>query len=331
MHIDRSKTRFSCGGKAIEAAPRCPGVYRFFSDDDALLYVGKSIDIGTRLGSHFADAKDPGRQQRMMAAVRRVDCQLTSGEVGALLIENAAIKAETPLYNRRQRRSRKLWTQRLQEDIEGFLQVVPSDFCPAGERIESVFGLFRSRKHIDESLRSLARDQGLCLRMLGAERGRGPCFQYQIGRCSGACAGQETAADHNARLLAALEQQRIAAWPFPGPVLLCEQRSRASPYDGKDGPLQPKQQFHLLHHWSYLGTYERRDRARQAAKKDRDLIFDRDTYRIAIRALRLSDGALLDGISGEQLANPFAASNPSAASAGSASQAEEQEAEALTP
>lgn len=308
MHIDRSKTRFSCSGEAIEGAPRCPGVYRFFSDDNALLYVGKSIDIGTRLSSHFADAKDPGRQQRMMAAVRRVDCQLTSGEVGALLIENAAIKAETPLYNRRQRRSRKLWTQRLQEDVEGFLQVVPSDFCPAGERIESVFGLFRSRKHIDESLRGLARDQGLCLRMLGAERGRGPCFQYQIGRCGGACAGQETAADHNARLLIALEQQRIAAWPFAGPVLLCEQRCSASPYDGKSGPLQPKQQFHLLHHWSYLGSFERRDRARQAAKRDTDLVFDRDTYRIAIRSLRLSGAALLDGISGERIANPFAAS-----------------------
>lgn len=308
MLIDRHKTRFSCNGEALDAAPRCPGVYRFYSEDDALLYIGKSIDIATRLKSHFADAREPGRQQRMMTAVDRVDCQLTAGEVGALLIENAAIKAEAPLYNRRQRRSRKLWTQRLQEDLEGFLQVLPSDFCPAGERIESVFGLFRSRRHIDDSLRSLAREHGLCLRMLGAERGRGPCFQHQIGRCGGACAGKESPQDHNARLLAALEQQRIAAWPFAGPVLLEEERVAVGKSSEQAQALQPRRQFHLLHHWSYLGTYERRDRARQAAKRDCDLIFDRDTYRIAIRSLRLGAGQLLDGLSGEPVNNPFASS-----------------------
>ncbi|MDP5071259.1 MAG: GIY-YIG nuclease family protein, partial [Congregibacter sp.] len=307
MLIDRQKTRYSCNGQPLEAAPRCPGVYRFYSQDDALLYIGKSIDIGTRLNSHFADAREPGRQQRMMTAVDRIDCQLTAGEVGALLIENAAIKAEAPLYNRRQRRSRKLWTQRLQEDVEGFLQVVPSDFCPAGERIESVFGLFRSRRHIDDSLRVLAREHALCLRMLGAERGTGPCFQHQIGRCGGACAGKESPGAHNQRLLAALEQQRIAAWPFAGPVLLAEERDRASKYHGQGKALQPNRQFHLLYHWSYLGTFDRRDRARQAAKRDSDLIFDRDTYRIAIRSLRLNASHLLDGLTGDRIENPFAA------------------------
>ncbi|EAQ96650.1 GIY-YIG nuclease family protein [Congregibacter litoralis] len=337
MLIDRQRTRFSCNGEALNAAPRCPGVYRFYSEEDTLLYIGKSIDIGTRLNSHFADAREPGRQQRMMSAVHRIDCQLTAGEVGALLIENAAIKAETPLYNRRQRRSRKLWTQRLQEDVEGFLQVIPSDFCPAGERIESVFGLFRSRKHIDNSLRSLARDNGLCLRMLGAERGRGPCFGHQVGRCHGACAGKESADAHNSRLLQALDKQRIAAWPFAGPVLLQEERDKDSRYTGESSPLQPKRQFHLINHWSYLGTFERRDRARQAAKRDSDLIFDRDTYRIAVRSLRQDAGALLDGVSGGLIDNPFAlnrqgAGAPSLAGDIKAEKSEKSEnSEALSP
>lgn len=300
MQIDRQQTRFSCRGEILTAAPRCPGVYRFYSDDDVLLYIGKSIDIGTRLNSHFADAKEPGRQQRMMTAVHRVDCQLTAGETGALLIENAAIKAENPLYNRRQRRSRKLWTQRLQEDIEGFLQVVPSDFSPRGERIESVFGLFRSQRHIDSALRAMAREHALCLRMLGAQRGRGPCFAHQIGRCKGACAGKEGPESHNERLLSALEQQRIAAWPFPGPVLIAEEPPKLQT------TLQPRRQFHLLNHWAYLGSFERRDRARQAAVRSADLTFDRDTYRIAIRALRSSDCRLLDGSSGKEIDNPFA-------------------------
>ncbi|GAB5413638.1 MAG: excinuclease Cho [Congregibacter sp.] len=300
MQLDRSNTRFTCNGEELDAAPRCPGVYRFFSEDSVLLYIGKSIDIGTRLNSHFNEAREAGRHQRMMSAVVHVDCELTAGDAGAQLIENAAIKHENPLYNRRQRRQRKLWTQRLMEDVEGFLKVVPSDFCPAGERIEDVFGLFRSRHHIDASLRSIAREHGLCLRMLGAERGKGPCFQHQIGRCAGACCGKQGPAEHNVSLLKALEKQRIAAWPFPGPILLEE------PRDEVMHPLQPKAQFHVLNHWSYIGSFERRDRARQAARKSHDLIFDRDTYRIALRLLRQDNCRLLASSTAEALANPFA-------------------------
>ncbi len=300
MTPDKGDLIYRCGGATLDAAPRCPGVYRFFSEDDVLLYVGKSVDIATRLNSHLAGAREPGRQQQMMSNLYRVECELTAGDVGAQLLENAAIKNENPLYNRRQRRHRKLWTQRLAEDVEGFLQVQPSDFCPGGERHEAVYGLFRSQRHLRDSLRSLARDQGLCLRMLGQEKGRGPCFAQQIGRCRGACAGEETADAHNERLIAALERQRIAAWPFEGAVLLEELR------DSEAHALQPRRQYHVLHHWSYLGTFARRDQARRAAGT-RDLAFDRDAYRIAYRALRGTNCQLQDALSGETLTSPFGA------------------------
>ena len=299
LEPSRDQAQVLCAGEAQEKAPRCPGVYRFFSDENVLLYVGKSIDIRTRLNSHFADAKQPGRHQKLMRAVRRVECELTAGETGALLVENAAIKAETPLYNRRQRRSRKLWTQRLEEDAKGFLQVVSSDFCPAGRRLESVFGLFRSKHHLEDSLRSVAREEGLCLRVLGFDRGRGPCFQHQLGRCAGACAGAETPAAHNQRLLECLETQRIAAWPFPGPVILEEVRQE------RLHEQQPKRQFHVLDNWSYLGTFKRRDHALRKAQADNALNFDRDSYRIAFRAFRDDTCTILDGASGDLLDNPF--------------------------
>jgi hypothetical protein len=294
----------TCADDELPQAPHCPGVYRFFNVDNALLYVGKSIDIATRVRTHFGDAREPGRQQQMMRAVRRIDCQLTAGETGALLLENAAIKEELPLYNRRQRRNRALWTIRLAEDISGFLRMVPSDFCPGGERFESVFGLFRSRQHIDTALRAIAREQGLCLRVLGAERGQGPCFQYQIGRCAGACAGREDARSHNARLLAALERQRIAAWPFPGPVLLHEEATGAR-IAGR-----PRRHYHLLHHWSYQGSFENRRSAGAAARRQPPLVFDRDAYRIVLSALRHNRCELLDARDGVALDNPLQCSSP---------------------
>ena len=299
MNPSLNQAMIRCAGESLDAAPHAPGVYRFFNADGALLYIGKSIDIATRIRSHFGDAREPGRQQSMMSAVRAIDCELTAGETGALFIENAAIKAEKPLYNRRQRRHRKLWTLRLIENVEGFLNLAPSDFCPGGERVEAVFGLFTSPRHIDSALRTIVRDEGLCPRVLGMERGSGACFAHQLGRCRGACAGKEDAASHNARLLARLERQRIAAWPFEGPILLHEERA-------KDGlKAQPRRQFHLLNHWSYQGSYTTLAKAQAAARRAAPLTFDRDAYRIALAALRRDRGSVCDVASGAPLANPF--------------------------
>ena len=100
--------KLSRSGIEIEALPRCSGVYRFYDNSGALLYIGKSVDIHSRVAQHFNEGKKPGRHQRLMSQVHRIDCELTAGEIGALLTENAAIKAEVPLFNRRQRRLRKL-------------------------------------------------------------------------------------------------------------------------------------------------------------------------------------------------------------------------------
>ena len=236
-------------GETLDELPTYSGVYRFFSSENTLLYVGKSIDIRARVQSHFQEGRKPGRHQRIMSQVSRIETQSTAGEIGALLVENAAIKAETPLYNRRQRQVRKLWTIYLNRSRDNFLQPVSADFSPWGERALDSYGLFHNRRHVDNTIRRHARDHGLCLHMLGLDSGKGPCFQYQLKRCDGACAGDETPEEHNARLLSVLDRDRIAAWPFAGPLFLVERNIR--PQDQ-----QPAEQYHLVNHWSWLGCFD---------------------------------------------------------------------------
>ena len=272
-------------GRPLESLPRCPGVYRFFDHTDQLLYVGKSIDIGTRVLSHFTAARRPGRQQRMMYAVTRIDSEPCTGEVGALLRENAAIKREIPLYNRRQRRRRTLWTLALVEDGDDFVQAQPQQLIDRGALASDSYGLYHSASHAEDTLRHLAREHGLCLRALGLERGRGPCFARQLGRCHGACAGAESSAAHNARLRDTLLDQRILAWPFPSAVLL-----RESARPARRG--QPRQDWHAVDQWRYIGSFANRERAAEAASSPPatapgdDAVFDRDAYLILLRALR---------------------------------------------
>lgn len=272
-------------GKPIERLPDCAGVYRFLGADGQLLYVGKSIDMRTRVLSHYTAARQPGRQQRMMHAVERVDCEPCSGEFGALLRENAAIKREIPLYNRRQRRRRHLWTLVLVAGRQEFLQAQPRQLVKRHAPAADSYGLYHSASHGEDTLRQLARDRGLCLRVLGLEHGRGPCFAYQLRRCLGACAGSEGATEHNKRLQDALLDQRILAWPFPSAVLLRESAAHSRPG-------QPKEDWHVVDQWRYIGSFAQRRRAVAAAlappatEADDSMIFDRDAYIILLRALR---------------------------------------------
>lgn len=230
--------------------PERPGVYRFYGDNDALLYVGKSISLRKRVLSHFRSDMHSSKAQKMLRQLRRIEVTETAGELGALLLESEQIKALSPLYNRQLRRQRSLCAVRLVADAQGYL----SPELIGAEAIESednVF-LFRHRKQASALFARIAREQGLCPRRLGLERGQGACFGYQLNRCAGACCGKQGAQDYNACLQAQLATRRLESWPFSGPVLIRETRA-----DGR------RTDWHLVDHWRYFGSFQGRRPGRQ--------------------------------------------------------------------
>jgi DNA polymerase-3 subunit epsilon len=123
-------------------------------------------------------------------------------------------------------------------------------------------------------LRKLAGEHGLCLQRLGLESGRGPCFGYQLGRCRGVCAGQETEARHRLRLLQALSALRLAGWPFGGRIGIREH----CPDSGRS-------EVHLVDHWCHLGTAGDADEWAELLATPHALGFDLDSYRLLRRYL----------------------------------------------
>ena len=75
--------------------PEGPGVYLFYGEDDALLYVGKAKNLANRVPRHFAEPHAKLEQQ-LTRLVRRIEWIETAGEFGALLTEARLIKARKP-------------------------------------------------------------------------------------------------------------------------------------------------------------------------------------------------------------------------------------------
>jgi DNA polymerase-3 subunit epsilon len=265
--------------------PESPGVYRFYGADDALLYVGKSRNLRNRVLEHFAQDHRSTKEHELSRQVRRVEWVETAGELGALLHEAAAVKAEKPVHNRRLRGSDATWTLRLASaeaagagsaERPARAEIVELDALEPHERDE-VYGTFRDRKTAKRALDEIVRAHQLCIRALGLEEGEGSCFAYQLKRCKGACVGREPPKLHDTRVRLALAGLRMKPWPYRGRVVVAERDWRG------------EEDLHVLDGWRWLGTVRDLDEARSV--RDDEARFDADVYRILKRFLADPAGA----------------------------------------
>jgi excinuclease Cho len=255
-HIDRS---------SLDALPRKPGVYLFRDQYGAPIYIGKSVNIRSRVLSHLRTPEET----TMLQDSFRVDFLRTAGEIGALLLESHLIKKLQPVYNAQLRYFGEIFAIRLGRG-ETRPQIVGSSELDFGDD-GNAHGLFTSRSAAHEGLRVLLRQHKLCPALIGLEtvtHGRA-CFSKQIGRCLGACVGNESHDAHHARLRAALVQLQASVWPYAGPIGVVEESDEL-------------RQIHVVDRWSYLGSLEGR---RKKLKRPARQFIDIDTYKILAKPM----------------------------------------------
>ncbi|ARM82988.1 exonuclease domain-containing protein [Marinobacter salarius] len=266
----------------LQDLPRGPGVYRFYGENDALLYVGKSTNIAQRVASHFSGDHNSSRGIRMSESLRRVDWTETAGELGALLLELKQIKQLKPLFNRRSRAAKNLVSIELAENSSGYLQArLVWEIEP--HRLGDYFGLFRSKKDAEKALSGIAAKNDLCNKLLGLEPdGDGPCFQRSLGRCRGACDGGEDVVRYNLRTQIAFHGLRLKTWPWKGPVGVVEHNVRTGRTD-----------ILVVYNWMHVATLQGMDEIDGLSLRDQAVNFDLDSYKLVVKALMGQDGRSL--------------------------------------
>lgn len=265
---------------AISDIPDTPGVYLFYGEGTMPLYVGKSVNLRTRVMSHFQAATRVAREMRILTEIRRVEWKETAGELGALLLEARLVKQMQPVYNRQLRREKALCAWQLHTDPAAcpLVKLVQlDDLEPA--QWSQLFGTYRSKRQATEALRTLADTHGLCPRLLGLESGKGACFACQTGRCKGACAGREALPLHRLRVQMALAQHRLQAWPHEGPVAVREFHAPSGRTD-----------IHVFDHWCHIATVHDAGELDDMQHSRQALAFDLDTYRLLQKRLGHSPG-----------------------------------------
>jgi len=174
------------GGTLRERAgelPTEPGVYQFQAGD-RVLYVGKAVDLRSRVRSYTDPRSD--RIAQMVARAESLEVAVTDTETQALLLEANLIKRHQPRYN-----------VRLKDDKSYPLVQFTDHEIP---RIEStrdpndaatVFGPFTDKGRIETVIKAIRSVYGLrgCSEHKYENRER-PCLDYEMGLCSAPCTGE---------------------------------------------------------------------------------------------------------------------------------------------
>lgn len=260
----------------LEGLPDAAGVYLFFGENDLPLYIGKSVSLRARVMEHFGAGTRKGKEADLARRVRRVEWQETAGELTALLLEADLVKLRQPVHNRMQRANEAVFALQFipKRKRPPLFRRVPIDGTDPATW-EDLYGLFRERKEADAVMREMAANYQLCPRRLGLEPGgKGACMAYQMKRCAGACAGKESFASHDERLLGALAAVRLKAWPWDGAVVVSEHAAHAG-----------LSAFHLLDRWCHLGSADTTAALDALIDSGPARCFDLDTCRILQRWL----------------------------------------------
>src|SRR5262245_32732091 len=84
----------------VASLPDSQGVYRFYSKEEVLIYVGKAKSLRKRVGSYFNKQSQYNRKtEKLVSEIQKIEYTIAQSEFDALLLENNLIKQNQPRYN----------------------------------------------------------------------------------------------------------------------------------------------------------------------------------------------------------------------------------------
>jgi len=192
--------------------PKLPGVYGMLDSRDRLIYVGKAKNLRCRLLSYFRENSRHPKAGKIIEQTRRLVWEQTGDELAALLRELELIQRLRPKYN--------------VQGVPGFqrhhyvcIGNSPASYVylaskPTGKEL-GVYGPFVKRWRSADAARRLndwfkLRDCPKTVPMAFAEQGAlfenelaAKCLRFELGTCSGPCAGGCTRGEYTAGVRAA--------------------------------------------------------------------------------------------------------------------------------
>ena len=186
----------------LKKLPQSPGVYLFIGSSDEVIYVGKAINLRSRVRSYFneSSAQLP-KIQGIRALSKRFEYIVCDNETEALILECNLIKEHWPKYNvlLKDDKSYPYIKVTISEDFPRVFST--RDFLEDGAKY---FGPYTSSYAVKETIEQIHKIWPIRRCAKKNVSGR-PCLNYHLGLSPGACGGHITVTDYALRIDQILE------------------------------------------------------------------------------------------------------------------------------
>ncbi len=189
----------------LKKLPDEPGVYLMHDERDAIIYIGKAVNLKRRVRQYFRNGGDSRPKiTKMMPHVRRFEYIVTDSELEALVLENNLIKEHRPKYN----------TMLKDDKTYPYVKVTLGETYPRillsrqmKKDKSRYFGPYTSAGAVRDTIELLCRLYRIrtCSRVLPRDEGKErACLNYHIHQCSAPCQGLITPEEYRKRVDQAL-------------------------------------------------------------------------------------------------------------------------------
>lgn len=175
----------------LSKIPSEPGVYRYFSEEEEIIYVGKAKNLKNRVSSYFVKNHADRKTRRLVSQIRRIEFTIVHTEFDALLLENQLIKRYQPRFNILLR----------DDKTYPFIKVFNEPFprVEVSRRVDKKTGTYygpfantRGMYHLLDMFRELYTLRTCNLNLteenIQADKFK-VCMEYHLKRCKGPCQG----------------------------------------------------------------------------------------------------------------------------------------------
>lgn len=190
----------------LKKLPTSPGVYLMHDAQDAIIYVGKAINLKNRVRQYFQSSRNKGPKiEKMVTKIQRFEYIVTDSELEALILECNLIKEHRPRYN----------TMLTDDKSYPFIKVTVGEdyprvlFARQMKKDKSrYYGPYTSSGAVKDSIDLVNKVFGLrtCNRSLPKDIGKErPCLYHHIHQCAAPCQGYISKEDYRERVKGAMD------------------------------------------------------------------------------------------------------------------------------
>lgn len=182
----------------ITNLPNNPGVYKYYDENNVVIYVGKAKNLKKRVNSYFVKQHDNNKTRVLVSKICDIQYTVVDSEYDALLLENLIIKELQPKYNINLKDDKSYPYIKITNDIFPKVLVIRNPIKDGSEYI-GPYANVKMMYAVLDLVNKLypTRNCNLNLNTKSISEGKfSVCLEYQIGNCKGACQGYQSLSDY---------------------------------------------------------------------------------------------------------------------------------------